>query len=126
MDIQGSIYLIKILLLSIPWLQIKRRKTSSKVDIPDGARKEIEFIFLHEIVSIVEKHKIPPALIINIDQTPLEYVPVGNETLAPKGEMSVTTEGSADKRSLTGTFAISLHGDFFPMQLIYGEKRARV
>ena len=51
---------------------VKRRKTSSKVDIPDGARKEIEFLFLHKIVSIVEKHKIPPALIINIDQTPLK------------------------------------------------------
>ena len=44
---------------------VKRQKTSSKVDIPDGARKEIEFLFLHEIVSIVEKHKITPALIIN-------------------------------------------------------------
>ena len=83
---------------------VKRRKTSSKVDIPDGARKEIEFLFLHEIVSIIEKHKIPPALIINIDQTPLKYVPVGNETLAPKGETSVMIEGSADKRSITGTF----------------------
>ena len=105
---------------------VKRRKTSSKVDIPDGARKEIEFLFLHEIVSIVEKHKIPPALIINIDQAPLKYVPVGNETLAPRGETSVTIEGSADKRSITGTFAISLHGgEFLPMQLIYGGKTSQ-
>ena len=65
---------------------VKWRKTSSKVDIPDGARKEIEYLFLHEIVSIVEKHKIPPALIINIDQTLLKYVPVGSETLAPREE----------------------------------------
>ena len=77
---------------------VKRRKTFSKVDIPDGARKEIEFLFLHEIVSVVEKYDIPSALIINIDQTPLKYVPVGNETLAPKGKTSVTIEGSADKR----------------------------
>ena len=62
---------------------VKRRKTSSKVDIPDKARKEIEFLFLHEIVTKVEKHNIPPELILNIDQTPLKYVPVGNETLAP-------------------------------------------
>ena len=104
---------------------VKRRKTPSKVDIPDGARKEIEFLFLHEIVSIVEKHKIPPALIINIDQTPLKYVPVGNETLAPRGETSVTIEGSADKHSITGTFAISLHSEFLPMQLIYGGKTSQ-
>ena len=82
---------------------VKRRKTSSKV----------------------EKHKIPPALIINIDQTPLKYVPVGNETLAPRGETSVTIEGSADKRSITGVFAISLHGEFLPMRLIYGGKTSQ-
>lgn len=101
---------------------VRRRKTSSKVDIPENARKEIEFLFLHEIVSKVEKHNIPPELIINIDQTPLKYVPVGNTTLAPRGETSVTVEGSADKRMITGTFAITLHRDFLPIQLIYGGK----
>ena len=100
---------------------VKRRKTSSKVDIPDKARKEIEFSFLHEVVTKVEKHNIPPELILNIDQTPLKYVPVGNETLAPRCETSVTIEGSSDKRSITGTFVISLHGDFLPMQPIYGK-----
>ena len=45
-------------------------KTSSKVDIPDGARKEIKFLFLHEIESKVKKYDMPLALIINIDQTP--------------------------------------------------------
>ena len=39
---------------------VRRRKTSSKVDIPDRARKEIEFLFLHDVVSKVEKYKIPP------------------------------------------------------------------
>ena len=62
---------------------VKRRKISSKVDIPDKAHKEIEFLFLHEIVTKVEKHNIPPELILNIDQTLLKYVPVGDETLAP-------------------------------------------
>jgi len=47
----------------------KRRKTSSAVDIPDAARKEIEFLFLHGIVESVEKYKIPPSLILNLDQT---------------------------------------------------------
>ena len=104
---------------------VKRRKTSSKVDIPDKARKELKFLFLHEIVTKVEKHNIPPELILNIDQTPLKYVPVGNETLAPRGETSVTIGGSSDKRSITGTFAISLQGDFLPMQLIYGGKTSQ-
>ena len=96
---------------------VKRRETSSKVDIPDGARKEIEFLFLHEIVSKEKKYDIPLALIINIDQTPLKYVPLGNETLVVRGEHSVTIEGSADKRSITYA---SL--EFLPMQLIFGGK----
>ena len=96
---------------------VKRRKTSSKVDIPGKARKEIEFLFLHEIVSKVEKHNIAPELILNIDQTPLKYVPVGNETF--------TIEGSSDKLSITGAFAIFLHGYFLPMQLIYGGKTSQ-
>ena len=104
---------------------VKRKKTSSKVDIPDKACKEIEFLFLHEIVTKVEKNNIPPELILNIDQTPLKYVPVGNETLTPRGETSVTIEGSSYKHSMTGTFAISLHRDFLLMQLIYGGKTSQ-
>ena len=46
---------------------VKRRKTSSKVDLPDKARKEIKFLFLHEIVTKVEKHNIPPELILNVE-----------------------------------------------------------
>ena len=41
---------------------VKRRKTSSKVDIPDGARKEIEFLFNHDI----EEFNIPEALIPDV------------------------------------------------------------
>ena len=83
----------------------KRRKTSAKVDIPDGARKEIEFIFLHDIASQVETHSIPNALIINLDQTPLKYVSVSNQTMAKKGATNVTVIGGDDKRCITGTFA---------------------
>ena len=40
----------------------KRRKTSFKVDIPDGARKEIEFLFHHDI----KEFNIPEALIPDV------------------------------------------------------------
>ena len=45
----------------------RRRHTSAKVDIPEAARKEIEYLFLYEIVSKVEKYEIPESLIINFD-----------------------------------------------------------
>ena len=50
----------------------KRRKTSSAVDIPGSAGKEIEYLFLHDIVDTVEKYKIPLSIILNLEQTPLK------------------------------------------------------
>ena len=99
-----------------------KRERSSKVDNSDEVRKEIEFVYLHDIVSKVEKYDISSTLVVNIDQTLLKYVPVGNETITAKGGHCVTNEGSADKRSITGTFAISFDGNFLPVQLIYGGK----
>lgn len=43
---------------------VKRRKTSSKIEIPEKARKEIE-LFLQDTVSRIVQHHIPPALIVN-------------------------------------------------------------
>ena len=100
----------------------KRRKTSSAVDIPDSARKEIEYLFLHDIVDTVEKYKIPLSLILNLDQTPSKYVPIGNETMALSSSKGVTIERSSDKRCVTGTFGITMQGEFLPMHLIYKGK----
>ena len=73
-------------------------------------------------MAIVEENEIPPDLIMNLDQTPLKYVPVSHHTMAKKGAKSVSIAGSSDKRCITGTFVITLAGDFLPMQLIYGGK----
>ena len=89
-------------------------KTSSKVKIPDGTRREIEFLFHHEIVTMMEKHNIPGSMIINIDQTPLKHVPTSNFTLAKNGATSVTLEGRSDKRCRTGTFSITFSNEFLP------------
>ena len=79
--------------------------TTAKIPIPDKARKEIELDFRHKIVQKVEKRKILHSLIINADQTPLKYVPVGRSTLAEKNVKDVPISDSADKRSITATFA---------------------
>ena len=101
---------------------VRRIKTSSKVEIPEGARKEIEFQFLQEIVRAKERWDIPDDLILNFDQTPSKLVPVGQKTMAQKGSTNVTLVGSSDKKSITATFAVSLSGIFLPPQLIYGGK----
>ena len=48
-----------------------------------------------------------------------------NHTLAPKGSSSVPLIGKGKKKQITGTFAVSMTGDFLPMQLIYEGKTAR-
>ena len=73
-------------------------------------------------VTIAEEHKVPSCLILNLDQTPLKDIPVGRQSLGKKGSKSVSITGSTDKRSITGTFIITLSGKFLPIQLLYGGK----
>ena len=54
---------------------VQRKFTSAKVDIPEKARKEIEYQFHYDIVSKVERFQIPSSLVINLDQTPSPIVP---------------------------------------------------
>ena len=96
----------------------RRMRTTGKVEIPEGTKKEAELLFLHNIVSAVEKYQIPRSLMMNLDQTPLKYVPAMNHTMAKRNPTSVAIAGSTDKRSITGTFTVTLDGRFLPMQLI--------
>ena len=100
----------------------RRMKTTGKVEIPEGARKEAEFLYLYKITSLIEKFKIPESLVLNLDQTPLKFVPAMNHTMAKRNSKSVSINGSSDKRSITATFVITLSGHFLPIQLIYGGK----
>ena len=59
---------------------------------------------------------------MNLDQAPSKFVPGCNNTLAKKESKTVSIAGSTDKRIITATFAITLCGDFLPIQLIYGGK----
>ena len=53
----------------------RRQATTSKLEIPEGALKEIKMLFHHDIVTKIEKFNIPDSLIVNLDQTPTKYVP---------------------------------------------------
>ena len=55
---------------------------------------------------------------INLDQTPSLMVPGTKHTMALKGSKNVTIAGATDKRKITAAFAITLSGNFLPMQLI--------
>ena len=69
--------------------------------------------------------EIPPDLIINLDQTGINYVPVGSWTMEKEGARRVELAGKDDKRQLTAVFGGSMAGDFLPPQLIYQGKIQR-
>ena len=74
--------------------------TTGKVEIPQGAREEAELLYLHSIVMIVKKYEISHSLTMNLDQTPLKYIPAMNHTMAKQNSKSVSIAGSSDKRSI--------------------------
>ena len=105
---------------------VSRAKTSPTVEIPEGARKEIEYQYLHQIINAIVKWDIHPDLVVNFDQTPSKLVPVGRSMLAKRNSTNVTIAGSSDKRTISATFAISLSGNFLPPQLRYGGKTTQI
>ena len=79
---------------------------------------EVRTKFLHGIVSVCLEFGIPDKLIINIDQTPSKYVATDRITMPVTGSKHVSKGGSADKRSITATFAETLAGVILPFELI--------
>ena len=96
----------------------KRVCTTARPEIPEGAQKEAELMFHHEITSLVERYSIPPTLVINIDQTPLKYTPASSRAMATKNSKHVHVAGFSYKQAITGTCGITLSNKFLLMQLI--------
>jgi len=64
--------------------------------------EELKSKFLKDIKTLVDKHGIPPELIINFDHTGIHLVPVSRWTMAEKGSDKVKIVGLDDKREITG------------------------
>ena len=102
-----------------------RVATTGKVEVPEGARKEVGNQHHFQIVKIMEKHRIPKSFVLNTDQTPSKYVTVGRTTIAPKKSTRVRFSGSTDKHSvslISLTLTVTLDGKILPFQVPYGGK----
>ena len=77
---------------------------------------------LADIKTVVEMDEIPAQLIINWDQTGINYVPVSKWTMEKEGSKRVEIVGVDDKRQITAVFGCTMAGDFMPVQLIYKSK----
>ena len=68
-------------------------------------------LFLPDIKNVVSLDDMPPALIVNWDQTGINYVPVSSWTMESEGLKRVELVGKDDKRQITAVFGCSLMGD---------------
>ena len=103
---------------------VKRKATTkSKITVPYFEMLKQQFLL--DIKAAVEIEEIPKDLILNWDQTGINYVPVSQWTMEKKGSKRVEVIGLGDKRQITAVFAGTLAGDFLPVQLVYQGKTTK-
>ena len=76
-----------------------RDGTTSRPPVPYGLYHESRITYLRGIAEKIKAYSIPPELMLNADQTPSAFVPVGYMTLAEKGVSNVPIKGKSDKRN---------------------------
>ena len=87
----------------------RRMGTTSRPPVPRGLYEHCNRQYLGDILEIKTKYSIPPALILNSDQTPSSYLSVGEKkTMAACGSKSIPTKGLMDKCNITLNSVISL------------------
>ena len=99
-----------------------KQKCSNAGKVPVEMFQELKDVFLADIVAEVIMNDIPDELIFNWD---LSIIPTSELTMEKRGEKVIKISHSDDKRQITGVFAATLAGDYFPRQLIYKGKTPR-
>ena len=102
-----------------------KRKATSKAKVTVENFEELKEEFLLQINQVIVMGEIPADLIINFDQTGLQFVPISEWTMEAEGTKRVEVAGKDDKRQLTAVLGGSMAGEFLPPQLIYQGKTSR-
>ena len=103
-------------------MQFVKRKGTTKAKVSPSDFQVLKSQFLDDIRTDIMFEGIPARLVLNWDDTGLNYVPSSSWTMEAKGSQQVPITAIDDKRQLTAVFACSLAGDFLPPQLIYSGK----
>uniref|UniRef100_A0A0L8IGK7 DDE-1 domain-containing protein n=1 Tax=Octopus bimaculoides TaxID=37653 RepID=A0A0L8IGK7_OCTBM len=90
---------------------VKCKGAKAAITLPSSF-ENIKDDFLGRVQTVVEKHKIPPSMIVNFG---LSIIPVKDWTMEQQGAKQVQIHGVNNKRQATGTF--------LPPQLIHQRKR---
>ena len=102
-----------------------KRRANTKAKVTVEHFDELKKLFLLEFNNVVEIDEVPAELIINWDQTGINYIPVSSWTMEEEGSKRLQVLGKDDKRQLTALFACSMSRHFLPVQLVYQGKTVR-
>ena len=99
-----------------------KREATTKAQVNVEHFEEVKRLFLLEITNVVSLAEIPFDLVINLDQTGINYIPVSSWTMEVQGAKRVEVAGKDDKHQITTVFAGSMTTDFLPPQLVHQGK----
>lgn len=98
-----------------------RKPTQAARKLPADWRDQQD-TFAYRCALLAAKYKIPPELVVNIDQSSFEFIPSRGGTYAATGSKDVKCVGLGDKRNITILPGISAAGGVLPLQLIFEGK----
>ena len=104
---------------------MKRKGTTGKIEPSQQFLLEEKLTFPKKISGAIFYHDIPKELIVNLDQTPLSYISPSKYNFDVKGVKTVPIKCIDKKPQITATFAISVSGEFLPIQVIFESKTTR-
>ena len=112
----------KYILKRMGWV---KRRASSKAKVMVENFEEVKENFLLDVKNVVCMDEIPGELIVNWDQTGVNYIPVSSWTIQSEGAKKAEIVAKDDKCQITVVIAGSLKGDILPLQIIYQGKTPR-
>ena len=89
-----------------------KRKSNTKANVSISDFEENKAQFLFDVKTIINMEEIRSDLVINFDNTGLQYVPDSNWTMAKEGAKRVEIAGVEDTRQITAMFAGTRSGFF--------------
>ena len=81
-------------------------------------------VFVSKVLKLIAKHRTPPQLLLNLDETSVQFVFVGKTTYEFPEVKQVKLIGSNDKRAITYTPVVSCDGAIVISQVILPGKSA--
>ena len=102
-----------------------KRHASTSAKVSPQSFDKLKEQFLFDAKCLIGMEEIPDSLVINWDQTGIQYVPVSAWTMEKQGMKRVEIKGLNDKRLITAVFAVTKDGYFLPPQIIYKGKTSR-